>query len=272
MPCLPWAWWIRTEPGRYRPSAAADAFLARGRVTSAAETQLQLMRSRRRLVEAVRSGQAPADLARMADGAFWACFVAPRLVTWPAAVDKSVAAWAEVGLTPAVAPAARVLDAACGSGVRTYGLAREDPTARVTGLDAPEVLAVAGAIAGQMGVRDQVTLRPGDILTADFGNQEYDAVFFGYVLYFFPPAVVSGILRRAWRALKPGGLVVIRATIADEARSSAVDALLNAVDLLLWVPDSRVYTFSEYRGLLEAAGFGDVTRIAEEIIRGTRPI
>ena len=172
-----------------------------------------------------------------------------------------------------MAPAARVLDAACGSGVRTYGLAREDPTARVTGLDAPEVLAVAGAIAGQMGVRDQVTLRPGDILTADFGNQEYDAVFFGYVLYSFPPAVVSGILRRAWRALKPG-----RARRhpshdrGDEALGSAVDALLNAVDLLLRVPDSRVYTFSEYRGPPQAAGFGDVTRIAEEIIRGTRPI
>ena len=96
-------------------------------------------------------------------------------------------------------------------------------------------------------------------------------MLFRSLLYFFTPEDARRLLDRVRRALKPGGLVVVRATIADEERRTAKDALLNAVDLLLWLPTSRVYTFAEYRDLLEKAGFAGIMRRGEEIVTASRP-
>jgi hypothetical protein len=96
-------------------------------------------------------------------------------------------------------------------------------------------------------------------------------VLLSSVLYFFTLEGARALLVRARHALRPGGVAVVRAAFADELRKEARGALLNGVELLLWLPGSRVYAFSEYRMLLELAGFAEVARRNDGVVTAVRP-
>jgi 2-polyprenyl-3-methyl-5-hydroxy-6-metoxy-1,4-benzoquinol methylase len=146
-------------------------------------------------------------------------------------------------------------------------LAQADPATRVTALDLPKVLAVAAQVAAHMGVREQVTFCPGNLLEVDLPAGEFDIVLFGAILYYFSPENITALLRKAaWHALAPGGLVVIRTIIADEERCQDEMALLMAVELLHDAAQGEVYTFSEYKAFLDAAGFSNVTQHSNRLI------
>jgi O-methyltransferase domain len=70
---------------------------------------------------------------------------------------------------------------------------------------------------------------------------------------------MQALLRKAHRALKPGGLVVIDDGVLDEERCQAEDVLLAAVEMVNSAPYAEFHTFSEYKELLESAGFTHVT-------------
>lgn len=255
----------------YGLGTAATAFLARGSESFGGDVVLRMFAARRRLADVVRSGSAVADLVALSGGDFWAEFTAQRLVTWPEAVEEELATWRELGMTPGRFRGVRILDVACGSGIRSFGLAREDPEVRIVALDSAPVLEIAKQIAARMGVSERIVFQAGDVTSSDLGSGEFDMVLLSYLLYFFTPEDARGLLSRVRRALKPGGLVVVRAAIADEERREATDALIDAVDLLLWLPTSRVYTFTEYRDLLGQAGFVEIVRRGEVIITAVRP-
>jgi hypothetical protein len=86
------------------------------------------------------------------------------------------------------------------------------------------------------------------------------------ILYFFNSDQVRNILQRAYRALKPGGLVVINSGIADEERCQNEYALMVAFQLFIFCPESEVYTFSEYKELLVQAGFSNVIRHSDTLV------
>jgi len=255
----------------YRLEAAAAAFLARGSESFGGDVVLRMSAARRQLADVVRSGRAVDDLVARSGGDFWAEFTSHRLVTWPEGVEEELENWRELGVTADRCPGVSLLDVACGSGIRSFGLARDDPEARIVALDSALVLEIAKKIAARMGISEQVTFRAGDVTSVDLGSEEFDVVLLSSLLYFFTPEDARGLLGRVWRALKPGGRVVVRAAIADEERRAAEDALLNAVDLLLWLPTSRVYTFAEYQDLLAQAGFVEILRRGEEIVTAVRP-
>jgi 2-polyprenyl-3-methyl-5-hydroxy-6-metoxy-1,4-benzoquinol methylase len=255
----------------YELGTAAAAFLARGSESFGGDVVLRMSAARRRLAEVVRSGSAVTDLVAPSSGGFWAEFASHRLVTWPDEVEEELATWLDLGVASERGTGVRILDVACGSGTRSFGLAREDPEVRIVALDSAPVLEIAKKIAAQMGISERVELRTGDVTSTELGSGEFDVVLLSYLLYFFTPEDAQGLLSRVRQALKPGGLVVVRASIADEERREAADALLNAVDLLLWLPTSRVYTFAEYRDLLAGAGFVEIVRRGEEVVTAVRP-
>ena len=189
---------------------------------------------------------------------------------WAEIAGQAREGWKMLRVSRETFPAAQVLDVACGSGAKSDSLPQDDPEARVTAVDSPEVLAIAARIAEEMGVAQQVTFRPGDIRTMEFPQSAFDLVRFGAVLYFFNPDQVISLLARANRALRPGGVVVISSLQVDERRCEAEVPLLNAIDFFIASPYSEVYSFSEYRPFLETAGFTDVARHSDYLISAHR--
>ncbi len=263
---------LLAKSGRgYSLTPVSDAFLVRGKPTYYGTWMLQAglgWKARGRAAECIRTGKPVGfDASGSEADEIWASDVAPHLLIWPESAERAREMWRMVGVGRGTYPGVRVLDVACGSGVNGFVLAQNDRNARVTGLDLnPRVLDVAARVAEAMGVSRQVTLRRADILEVDLGREEYDVIIFGRILFFFQPDRVEYILRRAHRALKPGGLVVISGPIADEERCRATMALLAAFKLFIFVPWSMVYTSAEYRRMLEASGFTDAKECSDSVM------
>ena len=122
----------------------------------------------------------------------------------------------------AFAPAGRVLELACGTGLWTQHLVRHAQS--VTALDAaPEALALNQARLGAAKVR---------YLEADLLNWkpdgEYDVVFFGFWLSHVPPERFTDFWDLVRRCLAPGGRVFFVDSLYDPTSAAADHTLEGA--------------------------------------------
>jgi SAM-dependent methyltransferase len=77
-------------------------------------------------------------------------------------------------------------------------------------LDLPEAVEQAAPMVAREGRGDRVRLRAGDARTDDLGIESFDLVFVSNLLHHFEPAQSRDVIRRAARALRPGGILVIQ--------------------------------------------------------------
>jgi SAM-dependent methyltransferase len=262
---------ISKDEGIYSLTPTSEAFLLRGRPAFCADALLTFWRGRDQLTKAARTGGGGLSSSTGAAQAVWAGLAAVELATWHQDADVARRRWAEVGVGRQSFPGAHLLDMACGSGLDGFVLAQDDYSIHVTAVDFAQVLAVAVQLASLMGVRQQVSLRHGDILSVDLPRVTFDLARLGAILYYFDPRQVRTILEKAYAALKPDGLLVVSSLIADEERCESEMALLLAVEFLHDAPRGQVYTFSEYKGFLEAAGFVEVTRHSDYLASARKP-
>jgi len=266
---------LSKSEGEYTLTPTSEAFLVRGKPTFYGDWCLQTQlawKVRSRAAEAVRTGIAVGgDFSKPDTAEQWAADYAPVLITWPGKAERAKEIWETLGVTRETMPGLHILDAACGPGIKSFVLAQADPSARVTALDFPKMLEVAARVAEAMGVKEQVAFHSGNVLVAEFGADQFDIILFGLILYYFNPEQLRGILRRAYKALRPGGLLVINEYIADEARCQAEIALMVAFQLFLFAPESKVYTFSEYREILEQVGFTNATQHGDALVSARKP-
>jgi 2-polyprenyl-3-methyl-5-hydroxy-6-metoxy-1,4-benzoquinol methylase len=220
------------------------------------------------IAESVRSGKALASHALDEQvGQLWAADFAPWLVTWPMEAKKARQMWGLLGERFLKQLSLQILDIGCGDGTKSLVLAHDNLGVRVTVMDLhEEVLLITKQIAEAMGVRSRIIFRLGDVLTSDFGVDEFDIVFFGSVIYFFNRDQVKAIFRRVFKSLKPSGLIVINHLMADEERCTAGPALLLGVQLLIFHPESHIYSFKEYEELLTQVGFTQTIKHCDSLL------
>lgn len=111
-------------------------------------------------------------------------------------------------LLPRLEPGMRLLDAGCGPGSVTCGLAEAVAPGRVTGIDlSAEVLEQARALAAERGAGN-VSFEIGDVYALDFEDGAFDAAFANQLLQHL--ADPAAALREFRRVLKPGGIAAVR--------------------------------------------------------------
>jgi SAM-dependent methyltransferase len=164
----------------------------------------------------------------------------------------------------------QVLDLGSGPGIATLALAKQHPGVRVVLQDWTAMLEIALETARRLGVGQQITTLPGDILSVDYGQDTFDIVRLGFVTYFFGPDDLVRLFRRVHRALAPGGMLVIEAPLSDDARCKNEEAVLDGPWLFAVSARGDVYSFSDYKGFLEQAGFDRVIEVEEDLIKAVR--
>jgi len=262
---------LLNKPGNeYILAPVAEAFFVRGKPAYCADAYLTWWQNRNRMIENLKTGTASLDLSGPDAGEHWANYTAQDLMTWPQIAEKARQNWKTLGVYRETRPGLRILDVACGSGAKSFVLAQDDPEAHVTALDLPQVLEVSAKVAEAMGVAEQVSFLPGNMMTTRLPSNQFDIVRFGAILYYFNPEQVKVVLHKAHNALRPNGLLVIGTLVADEERCRSEMALLGAVELFNIAPHSHVYSFSEYKGFLEATGFSKVRYDTETQIRAMK--
>lgn len=168
----------------------------------------------------------------------------------------------------------RVLDLAAGSGIWGIGLAQKSPRVRVTAVDWAGMIPTTKRITEKFGAREQFDFVEGDLQEADFGNN-YDVATLGHILHSEGEERSRKLLKKAFRALKPGGTIVIAEWLVNDARTEPAPSLMFAVQMLVNTEKGDVFSFKEIKSWLEAAGFTRVRKLPapgpSPLILATKP-
>jgi SAM-dependent methyltransferase len=148
----------------------------------------------------------------------------------------------------------RLLDVGGGPGTYSCLLAQRNPELRCTVMDLPPVAAIAEELIAAQGLAGRVTLRPGSYRTDPFGGP-YDAVIFFGVLHQEAPESIARLLRKAFDALEPGGVVYVLDLMTDLTRTQPAFSALFAINMALTTEHGWVFSDEELRVWMAAAGF-----------------
>jgi 2-polyprenyl-3-methyl-5-hydroxy-6-metoxy-1,4-benzoquinol methylase len=152
----------------------------------------------------------------------------------------------------------RVLDIAAGHGLFGIEIAKQNPQARVTGLDWAPVLRVALENARKAGVHERYSMLPGSAFEVEFGDP-YDAVLLTNFLHHFDVETCVELLKKVHRSLKPGGRVATLEFVPNEDRVSPPMQAAFSMTMLTSTASGDAYTFRELSEMHRKAGFDAVT-------------
>jgi len=151
-----------------------------------------------------------------------------------------------------------VLDIAAGHGLFGIEVAKQNPQARVTGLDWAPVLRVALENARKAGVHDRYNMLPGSAFDVEYGGP-YDAVLLTNFLHHFDQPTNVTLLNKVRAALKPGGRAATLEFVPNEDRVSPPMPAAFSMQMLTSTVAGDAYTLSELTAMYNDAGFTGIT-------------
>lgn len=129
-------------------------------------------------------------------------------------------------------------------------------------------------IVAQCGLAEQFKYTAGDLLSADFGENHQIAIL-GHILHSEGEARSRALLQKTYTSLAPGGTIVVADWLVNDDRTGPANALIFAVNMLVFTTDGDTFSFNEIAGWLEDAGF-EAIRLLEvpapsPLILATKP-
>jgi SAM-dependent methyltransferase len=159
-------------------------------------------------------------------------------------------------------PARKMLDIGGGPGIYAIECARRNPHLRVTVFDRPETLQVARENIARARLKSRVRTRAGDAFAGSLGRG-YDLILLSNIVHVYGPDANRELVRRAARALVPGGRLCIKDFLLRPDRTGPERVSLFAVNMLVNTAGGDCYTLPEIKGWLLNAGleFERATRL-----------
>ncbi len=151
-----------------------------------------------------------------------------------------------------------ILDIAAGHGLFGIEIAKQNPQARITGLDWAPVLRVALENARKAGVHERYNMLPGSAFEVDYGGP-YDAVLLTNFLHHFDVPTNVGLLKKVRSSLKPGGRAATLEFVPNEDRVSPPMPAAFSMTMLTTTSAGDAYTLSELTAMYNDAGFSGIT-------------
>ena len=149
----------------------------------------------------------------------------------------------------------KVLDLAGGPGAYAILMAQANPGTSYVTVDLKAISAEASGYVAQFGLSDRITCRPGDYHTDEYEAEAYDVVTIFGALHQESPAQIVDILKRANRALKLGGRIIVLDMMTDETHTAPKFSALFAVNMALTTQNGWVFSDAELKGWMAEAGF-----------------
>ena len=183
---------------------------------------------------------------------------------------------AELVAAAGVSGARRLLDVGGGPATYTMAFLAAEPSLRATLFDLPPVVDIARERLGTAGLLPRVTLVPGDF-TRDELPGGHDLAWLSAIIHQNGPAENDALYSRIFRALVPGGRLVVRDHVMDPSRTRPRAGALFAVNMLVGTSGGGTYTYDEIRDGLARAGFGRIRLIQagermDALVEAFRPL
>jgi ubiquinone/menaquinone biosynthesis C-methylase UbiE len=220
-------------------------------------TSEQLIPQWLNLNEVVRTGKPSVAVNEKSTGASF--FVELVKDIFPMSYKAASALGDAMGFSKCTEPVS-VLDVAAGSGVWGIALAQKSPNVSVSALDWPEVLEVTKQFTERFGLTSRFSYIPGDLMEAEFGTG-YTIATLGHILHSEGEERSRKLLQMVYTVLKHGGTIAIAEFTPDEGRSSPLQPLIFAVNMLVNTDYGDTYTFAEVSSWLSDTGFTHIHQL-----------
>lgn len=248
------------QDDKYSLSCDAYTFLVRGKKSYAGDLIMDFSGERpwERLRDSIRSGK-PRKIDLEIHFAQDAWIESYRSLRIPSSLEM----WAKAGIIPSKTFKLKLLDIACGCGIKSMVLVHESEKVELTCLDTPLVLEVGRDLAARWGISSRVQFIAADLLTANLGAQEYDYCLLGQITHYLTQPQNTDLFRRIHKALVVGGTLVLDVPMAVQP----IDESSSFLSLILWANSGgRAYSFTEYQTLLTSVGFRGVDQLSERLL------
>jgi predicted O-methyltransferase YrrM len=181
-----------------------------------------------------------------------------------APMAKRIAAAAAPGASRAL------LDVGGGSGTYTIAFLREAPEMRATLFDLPEVIEMARERLQAEGFLDRTTLVSGSFYLDEF-PAGHDLALLSAIIHSNSPDENLELYRKAFRALNPGGRILIRDHVMSPDRTLPRDGAI-----FVGTSGGGCYTYAEIESNLVQAGFGKIRLLRQgehmdAVVEGFKP-
>jgi ubiquinone/menaquinone biosynthesis C-methylase UbiE len=170
-----------------------------------------------------------------------------------------------------LAGATRFLDVGGGSGAYTLAFLKQDPKLAATILDFPETTETARHYAAEASLSDRVAHIQGNAITTDWPGDQ-DVVLMSYVWSAVGGNDIPTLARRAFAALKAGGLVLVHDFMVNDRHDGPALRRLVPAGVLPDNPQAECLTPGFVEGALRDAGFiiEGTANMLDEITQLTR--
>lgn len=150
----------------------------------------------------------------------------------------------------------QLLDVAGGSGAFSIALCRRNPRLHATIIDFESVVPIARRFVEQAGLSGRISATAGEALATPW-PQGQDAVLMSYLLSAMPAPSFAPVLRKAFQALRPGGVLLVHDFMLDEGRHGPRHAALWFVANLIGGPQQISFSAGDLATLLLDSGFAE---------------
>lgn len=179
----------------------------------------------------------------------------PDLIEQYIAGLRQLGAWRARALALRVdlSKAHRLVDVGAGSGVYALEIVKRNPHLSACLFDQPPMCEIAKRLVGLSGLSARVEIVAGDFFRDKLPRG--DVLLFSNVLHDFPPERVRYLLRKAFDALEPGGMILVNDFILEDDGTAPTDGVMMSLVFFLEAEGAGNYSASQYRIWLKETGF-----------------
>lgn len=150
----------------------------------------------------------------------------------------------------------KLLDVGGGPGTYSMLIARRSPEIECTVLDLPEIARVADELILAERMQDRVKTLAGDYRAVVFPGHNDVVIFFG-VLHQESADSIIALLKKAYRAMVPGGIIYVLDMMTDATRTRPKFSSLFAVNMALTAQNGWVFSDKDLESWVAEAGLRD---------------
>lgn len=154
----------------------------------------------------------------------------------------------------------RLLDIGGASGTYTITFLKKNPEMKAVIFDLEGVIPMARERVSKEGLSDRVELAVGDFYQEDL-PAGCDLALLSAIIHQNSPGENLELYEKIYRALDPGGVVLIRDHVMDETRTKPPAGAMFALNMLVNTRGGDTYTFEEIKKALERTGFTNVKQV-----------
>ena len=126
--------------------------------------------------------------------------------------------------------------------------------------DLPETVGITRELIAREGLEHAAGTIEGDFLVDDLGTG-FDLVLMSSVLHIYSPAQNRRLIKKGYRALRPGGRIVVRDHMLAPGGTAPKGGAMFSLNMLVNTEGGAAYTEREIRSWLKSAGFEKIKRL-----------